>query len=209
MTSCTLTGHNLKTFPVADVSLAQQHDSGRLILGGGCFWCTEAVFLHIHGVDRVVSGYAGGHSSQANYESVCTGVSGHAEVIDIHYQPALVSFTDLLRVFFAVAHDPTQLNRQGNDQGSQYRSAIFYLNDEQKNVAAAYIDQLNSSKISNTSLFNAAIVTTLEPLTAFYDAEQYHQNYAQRNPKQPYIRYSAQPKVEKLQSVFPNLLKKV
>lgn len=203
MTSCTLTGQNLSTFPFAETSIDRDNDTGRLILGGGCFWCTEAVFLQVNGVDSVVSGYAGGHPAQANYESVCTGVSGHAEVIDIRYQPDQVSFTDLLRLFFAVAHDPTQLNKQGNDQGSQYRSAIFFLNPTQQQVASAYIKQLN-----NSGVFTAPIATTLEPLSEFFNAEQYHQNYAQQNPTQPYIRFTAQPKVEKLQSYFAEHLKK-
>lgn len=203
MTSCTLTGQSLSTFPKAEVSLDRADDTGRLILGGGCFWCTEAVFLQIHGVDSVVSGYAGGHPAQANYESVCTGVSGHAEVIDIRYQPDKVTYTDLLRLFFAVAHDPTQLNRQGNDQGTQYRSAIFFINPAQQQVAGAYIEQLNDSGV-----FTAPIATTLEPLSDFFNAEQYHQNYAQQNPMQPYIRFTAQPKVEKLQAYFFDHLKK-
>jgi len=203
MTSCTLTGQSLSTFPSAEAPLDRDSDTGRLILGGGCFWCTEAVFLQINGVDSVVSGYAGGHRAQANYESVCSGVSGHAEVIDIRYQPDKVSFTDLLRLFFAVAHDPTQLNKQGNDQGSQYRSAIFFLNPAQQQIASAYIKQLN-----NSGVFTAPIATTLEPLSEFFNAEQYHQNYAQQNPMQPYIRFTAQPKVEKLQSYFAEHLKK-
>lgn len=203
MTSCTLTGHSLSTFPKAHVSLDLANDTGRLILGGGCFWCTEAVFLQIHGVASVVSGYAGGHPDQANYKSVCSGVSGHAEVIDIRYQPDKVTYTDLLRLFFAVAHDPTQLNKQGNDQGSQYRSAIFFITPAQQNVASAYIEQLN-----NSGVFTAPIATTLEPLSEFFNAEQYHQNYAQQNPMQPYIRFTAQPKVEKLQTYFFDHLKK-
>jgi peptide-methionine (S)-S-oxide reductase len=203
MTSCTLTGQSLSTFPSAEAPLDRDSDTGRLILGGGCFWCTEAVFLQINGVDSVVSGYAGGHRAQANYESVCSGVSGHAEVIDIRYQPDKVSFTDLLRLFFAVAHDPTQLNKQGNDQGSQYRSAIFFLNPAQQQIASAYIKQLN-----NSGVFTAPIATTLEPLSEFFNAEQYHQNYAQQNPMQPYIRFTAQPKIEKLQSYFAEHLKK-
>lgn len=203
MTSCTLTGHSLSTFPHASATLTAKEDEGRLVLGGGCFWCTEAVFLQVEGVDTVVSGYAGGHAAQANYESVCTGASGHAEVIDIRYQRDKISFTDLLRLFFSVAHNPTQLNRQGNDQGSQYRSAIFYLNNAQQKIAQTYIEQLNQS-----GLFTAPIVTTLEPLTEFFSAEQYHQNYAERNPVQPYIRSTAMPKVEKLHHHFADLLKK-
>ncbi|MDF1782218.1 MAG: peptide-methionine (S)-S-oxide reductase MsrA [Alcanivoracaceae bacterium] len=202
MTSCTIPSHSLATFPVAEQPLSAQNDTGRLILGGGCFWCTEAVFLQLEGVDSVISGYAGGHPSQANYDSVCTGVSGHAEVIEIRYQPNVIRYSDLLRLFFAVAHDPTQLNRQGNDRGTQYRSAIFYETSAQKDAAERYISQLDQA-----SVFTAPIVTTLEPLTEFFTAEQYHQNYAQRNPGQPYIQFAAMPKVEKLKSNFAALLK--
>lgn len=203
MTSCTLPAHQLSDFPFAEQPLTRAHDGGRLVLGGGCFWCTEAVFLQVAGVTAVTSGYAGGHPAQANYDAVCSGVTGHAEVIDIRYQPETVGYTDLLRLFFAVAHDPTQLNRQGNDRGTQYRSAIFYQNEEEHAVAAAYIAQLEQA-----GLFNAPIVTTLEPLAAFYDAEAYHQNYAARNPAQPYIQFAAQPKVAKLQQHFADSLKK-
>lgn len=203
MTSCTLPSHELSSFPFAEHTLTAAQDSGRLILGGGCFWCTEAVFLQVAGVTSVTSGYAGGDPAQANYDAVCSGTSGHAEVIEIQYQTDRTSFTDLLRLFFVVAHDPTQLNRQGNDRGSQYRSAIFYRTDAEHDVALRYIAQLNQA-----GLFNAPIVTTLEPLEMFYTAEQYHQNFAARNPAQPYIQFSAQPKLAKLQQHFTDLLKK-
>lgn len=173
------------------------------MLGGGCFWCTEAVFLTVDGVTAVTSGYAGGHAAQANYDNVCTGVTGHAEVIEILYQPEKVRYTDLLRLFFAVAHDPTQLNRQGNDVGSQYRSVIFFSSEDEKRVAEAYIHQIDDSGV-----FTQPIATTLEPLDAFYTAEAYHQDYAARHPAQPYIRFAAQPKLEKLHKNFADLLKK-
>ena len=203
MKSCTLPPHKLSEFPFAETRLAAEQDPGRIVLGGGCFWCTEAVFLQLQGVTRVISGYAGGHPGQANYDAVCTGVTGHAEVIDIHYQPDQIGYTDLLRIFFAVAHDPTQLNRQGNDQGTQYRSAIFFASEQEKQVALAYIHQLDQG-----ALFSSPIATTLEPLTEFYTAEQYHQNFVARNPHQGYVRYAALPKVETLQLQFPDLLKK-
>lgn len=203
MKSCTLPQHKLSEFPVAHETLDTAQDPGRLVLGGGCFWCTEAVFLELEGVTSVTSGYAGGHPAQANYEAVCTGVTGHAEVIDIHYRPDQISYTDLLRIFFAVAHDPTTLNRQGNDQGTQYRSAIFYGSDAEKNAAQSYIRQLDQD-----GLFASSIVTTLEPLTTFHPAEQYHQNFAARNPQQGYVRFAAMPKVETLQLQFADLLKK-
>ncbi len=203
MSSCTLPSHSLSQFPFAGQPLAHEHDPGRLVLGGGCFWCTEAVFLGLDGVTSVTSGYAGGHPAQANYDAVCSGVTGHAEVIDIRYQPEQIRYTDLLRIFFAVAHDPTQLNRQGNDRGSQYRSAIFYSSETEKQAARNYIAQLEQAK-----LFSAPIVTTLEPLDAFYTAEDYHQNFAARNPAQPYIQFAALPKVAKLQQHFADLLKK-
>lgn len=201
MQHCNLPEHELASFPFADITL--ERDPGRVVLGGGCFWCTEAVFLAVDGVTAVTSGYAGGHAAQANYDNVCTGVTGHAEVIEILYQPEKVRYTDLLRLFFAVAHDPTQLNRQGNDIGSQYRSVIFVSNEDEKRVAEAYIHQLDDSGV-----FRQPIATTLEPLDAFYTAEAYHQNYAARHPMQPYIRFAAQPKLEKLHKNFADLLKK-
>ncbi|MDF1629534.1 MAG: peptide-methionine (S)-S-oxide reductase MsrA [Alcanivoracaceae bacterium] len=173
-----------------------------LVLGGGCFWCTEAVYLALDGVLSVTSGYAGGSADTANYDAVCSGLTDHAEVIDIRYDAARISLGQLLKVFFCVAHDPTQLDRQGNDRGRQYRSAVFYSSEAQAKVVRDYIEQLNSS-----GLFGAAIVTTLEPLAAFYPAESYHQNYAARNPMQPYIMFAATPKVAKLQQTFPEKLK--
>ncbi|MEI2749964.1 MAG: peptide-methionine (S)-S-oxide reductase MsrA [Ferruginibacter sp.] len=160
-------------------------------LGNGCFWCTEAIFQRLKGVIQVTSGYAGGQTDNPDYKSVCSGQTGHAECLRIEFNPDLLSFDELLEVFFAT-HDPTTLNRQGNDVGTQYRSVIFYHNEEQKKIAAAYIDQLNQSKV-----FPAPIVTTLEPLTKFYTAENYHQDYYNLNENAPYCRFVIRPKLEK------------
>lgn len=173
------------------------------VLAGGCFWCTEAVYRELRGVVAVVSGYSGGSAKDANYDAVCTGRSAHAEVIQISYDPKLVRFGTLLRVFFSVAHDPTQVNRQGNDVGTQYRSAIFYANDEQAEIARAYIAQLEAAQV-----FSAPIATRLEPLEAFFDAEPYHQNYAALHPNQGYIAGVSRPKVEKLRAYFADALKR-
>lgn len=172
------------------------------VLAGGCFWCVEAVFKALKGVQSVTSGYAGGTAQTANYQSVCSGTTDHAEVIEIRYDPKHTSFGQLLKIFFSIAHDPTQMDRQGNDQGRQYRSAIFYSSDEQKRTAGAYIKQLDDAGV-----FDRKIVTRLEPLAAFFPAEAYHQNYAERNPDQPYIAVIAQPKVDKLHKYFGERLK--
>lgn len=172
------------------------------VLAGGCFWCTEAVYRQIDGVLAVVSGYAGGSAETADYETVCTGRTGHAEAIRVTYDPAKLSYGALLKVFFATAHDPTQLNRQGNDIGSQYRSAIFFANEEERAVAEAYIAQLDAARV-----FPARIVTALEPLKEFFVAETYHQDYAARNPHQPYIAAVSAPKVAKTRKVFADRLK--
>jgi peptide-methionine (S)-S-oxide reductase len=188
--------------PTIDVSAT----SGGLqtaVLAGGCFWCTEAVFLQIEGVEKVVSGYSGGESRTANYDAVCTGGTGHAEAIQITFDPAKVSYGRLLKIFFSVAHDPTQLNRQGNDRGTQYRSAIFYSDEEQKRIAEAYIRQSNEAKI-----FPSPSGTEVTPLAAFYPAEGYHQNYCSLNPQNPYIAAVAEPKVKKTRKQFAELLKK-
>jgi peptide-methionine (S)-S-oxide reductase len=174
-----------------------------VVLGGGCFWCTEAVFVKLEGVREVVSGYAGGTSDTANYEAVCSGMTDHAEVIKVSFDPAKISYGQILKVFFAVAHDPTQLNRQGNDMGRQYRSAVFYADEAQKRVAQNYIRQLEEAKA-----YSEPIVTTLEPLSAFYQAELYHQNFVARNPAQPYVAAVALPKVHKLQKAFATKLRK-
>ena len=173
------------------------------VLAGGCFWCVEAVFQQIDGVDKVVSGYAGGDAASAHYEIVSTGTTGHAESVQITYDPRKISYGQLLKVFFDVAHDPTQLNRQGPDTGPQYRSAIFYSNPEQKGIAEAYIKQLDEAKA-----FRSPIVTQVVQLKAFYPGEEHHQNFCNRNPKNSYVVNVAMPKVEKVQKELPELVKK-
>jgi peptide-methionine (S)-S-oxide reductase len=168
------------------------------IFGGGCFWCTEAVFLQLKGVNTVVSGYAGGHTQNPSYEDICTGTTAHAEVIRIEFDDAQISFAQLLDVFFAT-HDPTTLNRQGNDIGTQYRSVIYYLNDEQKAQAQASIDELKAEGLD--------IVTELSPAPEFFDAEEYHQNFFARNPGQGYCNFAIPPKLMKLRSKFEDLMK--
>ena len=170
------------------------------VVSGGCFWGVQAVFQHVKGVISVTSGYSGGSAKTAEYETVSTGETGHAESVEIVYDPSQITYGELLRVFFSVAHDPTQLNRQGPDDGTQYRSAIFYKSDEQRHIAEAYIQQLEAGKI-----FPRKIVTQVVPLQAFYPAESYHQNYAALHPDQPYIRFNDAPKLEHLKVQFPNL----
>ena len=172
------------------------------VLAGGCFWCVEAVYLQLEGVGSVKSGYAGGTAETADYETVCTGTTDHAEAVEIRYDPAKLSYGKLLKVFFSIAHDPTTRDRQGADVGRQYRSAIFYANDEQRRVAQAYVKQLDAAKV-----FDRPIVTEIVPLERFYEAEAYHQNYAARNPGQPYIAYTAAPKVKKLRTYYADQLK--
>jgi peptide-methionine (S)-S-oxide reductase len=171
------------------------------VFGGGCFWCVEAVFNELRGVRSVVSGYAGGETKNPTYEQVCSGHTGHAEAIRIEFDPAQISFRDLLTVFFAT-HDPTTLNRQGNDVGTQYRSAIFYASEDQKREAAEFIAELDKS-----GSFKDSIVTTLEPLNDFYPAEDYHQKYYANNPYQPYCQYMIPPKLNKLNKQYKELLK--
>jgi peptide-methionine (S)-S-oxide reductase len=172
------------------------------VLAGGCVWGVEGVFERLTGVSDVVSGYAGGSKSTATYTIVSTGTTGHAESVKITYDPNRISYGQLLKIFFAIAHDPTELNRQGPDEGTQYRSSIFYVNEEQKQVAVAYIKQLNDAKI-----FRRPIVTTVVPLEAFYPAEAYHQNFLVRNPTHPYIVYNDLPKVKQLEQEFPAMVK--
>jgi peptide-methionine (S)-S-oxide reductase len=168
------------------------------VLAGGCFWGVEAVYEHIKGVTEVVSGYAGGDAKTAIYEAVGTGATGHAEAVRVTYDPAQISYGELLRVFFSVVHDPTQLNRQGPDVGPQYRSAIFYTTEEQKKAATAYIEQLTAAKT-----FRGKIVTQVAPMRGFYTAEAYHQDFAAKHPDHPYITYHDAPKVERLKEMFP------
>ncbi|MCH4246942.1 MAG: peptide-methionine (S)-S-oxide reductase MsrA [Acinetobacter populi] len=170
----------------------------KAIFGGGCFWCTESVFQHIKGVQQVESGYAGGQRQNPNYEQVCSGATGHAEVIRINFDEQTVSYAQLLDVFFAT-HDATTLNRQGNDIGTQYRSVIFYLDTAQKQQAQDKIAQLKADGIN--------VVTELAAAPEFYSAEEYHQNFFDRNPTQPYCNFAIPPKIEKLQTKFPHLFK--
>ena len=171
------------------------------VFGGGCFWCTEAVFDELRGVKSVISGYAGGSIKKPSYEQVCSGGTGHAEVIKVEFDPDQISFRDLMTVFFAT-HDPTTLNRQGNDVGTQYRSVILFADEQQRAEATAFIKELNESRT-----FNKPIVTTLEPLTEFFPAEGYHQKFYANNPYQPYCQYSIPPKLNKLHKQFSALLK--
>jgi peptide-methionine (S)-S-oxide reductase len=173
-----------------------------IVLAGGCFWCVEGVYRKLRGVISAVSGYAGGTAETANYKDVCTGRTEHAEVLRVTYDAGIISLGRILQIFFAVAHDPTHVNRQGNDVGAQYRSSVFYADEPQRAVTEAYIRQLNEAKV-----FRAAIATKLEPLTVFYPAEGYHQNYAELNPNQPYICAVADPKVEKLRHYYADWLK--
>jgi len=206
MNTCDLPGLGLRVTPdqVPDPAqdVAATEDRGEAVLAGGCFWCTEAVFRRLQGVREVQPGYAGGAADAANYKAVCSGSTGHAEVIRILYDPAETSYGQLLKVFFAVAHDPTQKDRQGNDVGTQYRSALFPLDEAQRRVALAYIAQLDES-----GSFASRIATTIERLEAFYVAESYHHNYAELNPGQGYIQVVSMPKVGKLESYFPDKLK--
>jgi len=174
-----------------------------IVLAGGCFWCTEAVFEHVNGVTQVISGYAGGDANTAHYEIVGSGRTNHAESIEITFDPAKISYGQILKVFFAVAHDPTQVNRQGPDFGRQYRSSIFYKDAEQKQIAEAYIKQLTDAKV-----FDRPIATEVVQLTKFYPAEGYHQDYVKLHPDNPYVMQNSLPKLDKLKKQFPNLWRK-
>jgi peptide-methionine (S)-S-oxide reductase len=186
--------------PTGDARRATKPGSQTVVLAGGCFWGVEAVFRHVKGVTSATSGYAGGSAETASYDLVSTGDTGHAESVRVIFDPAQVSIGQLLQVFFSVAHDPTELNRQGPDHGTQYRSAIFFSDPEQKRVADAYIAQLDGAKA-----FHGRIVTEVVPLKAFYPAESYHQNYAALHPDQPYIVFNDAPKVTHLRQLFPSL----
>jgi len=188
--------------PSVDAALASGKSDQTAVLAGGCFWGIQAVFQHVKGVISATSGYSGGASATAEYEVVSTRVTGHAESVKINYDPSQITYGKLLQIFFSVAHDPTELNRQGPDEGSQYRSAIFYNGDEQKRIAEAYIAQLNQAKV-----FSRQIVTQVVPLKPFYPAEAYHQDYATRHPDNPYIVYNDAPKVAHLRHQFPDLYK--
>lgn len=172
----------------------------KAVFAGGCFWGVQGVFQHVRGVTGAVSGYSGGDAETARYEVVGTGSTGHAETVEVTYDPSKVTYGQLLHVFFSVAHNPTQLNYQGPDHGTQYRSTIFFADDEQKNIAQSYIAELNKAK-----KFPSPIVTTLEAFKAFYPAEEYHQDFLTLNPSYPYIVYNDLPKIENLRKIFPNL----
>src|SRR5829696_8455240 len=187
--------------PEADAPLAAAGTPARTaVVAGGCFWGIEAVYRHVRGVTKAVSGYAGGAASTAHYEMVGTGRTGHAESVQITYDPSRITYGQLLRVFFSVAHDPTTLNRQGPDSGTEYRSAIFFQDAEQERIARAYVAQLDRARV-----FARPIVTAIAKLPAFYDAEDYHQDYARLHPDEPYIVINDAPKVVNLKKLFPDI----
>lgn len=186
--------------PALDDTLASTPGQQTIVLSGGCFWGIQAVFEHVKGVTTATAGYAGGTAATADYETVSSGDTGHAESVKVVYDPSKITLGQILRVFFSVAHDPTQLNRQGPDFGKQYRSAIFYTNENQKKIAEAYIKQLNQAKV-----FSDPIVTQLNSNSGFYAAEDYHQDYATKHPENPYILFNDAPKVEHLRQQFPDL----
>src|SRR5437667_561752 len=187
--------------PAVDIDAPGEGEQAA-VLAGGCFWGVEAVYKQLDGVRSVTSGYAGGTAETADYNVVSSGRTGHAEAVEVRFDPAKVSYGQLLKVFFSIAHDPTTRDRQGPDVGKQYRSAIFYANDAQRHVAEAYIAQIDRAKV-----FDAPIVTEVKPLDRFYEAEEYHQDYADRNPNQPYIAYNAAPKVQKVRKYFADRVK--
>jgi peptide-methionine (S)-S-oxide reductase len=186
--------------PFTDVPLAKKPGRESAVFAGGCFWGVQSVFQRVKGVLSTTAGYAGGSAATATYQQVVTETTGHAESVEVTYDPSRITYGQLLRIFFSVAHDPTQLNRQGPDVGTSYRSAIFYTNDEQKRLAKAYIAQLDEQKV-----FPKAIVTDVTPLKAFYRAEDYHQDYAYYNPNNPYIQVCDRPKIAALEQQFPDL----
>lgn len=186
--------------PAVDETLASQKGQATVVVSGGCFWGVQAVFQHVKGVTSATSGYSGGTVKNPNYEQVSSGETGHAESVEIVYDPSKITLGQLLKVFFSVAHDPTELNRQGPDTGTQYRSIIFFSNTDQQRIAQSYVDQLNQSKV-----FASPIVTQIVPLKAFYRAEDYHQNYATEHPDNPYIAMFDLPKLKNLQQQFPSL----
>ncbi|MCC6868983.1 MAG: peptide-methionine (S)-S-oxide reductase MsrA [Burkholderiales bacterium] len=186
--------------PATDLPRASAPGTQTAVFAGGCFWGVEAVFRHMKGVQSAVSGYAGGRTKNPTYEDVSTGMTGHAEAVEVKFDPSQVTYGELLRVFMSAAHDPTELNRQGPDVGTQYRSALFFVNADQQRIARAYVAQLDGAKA-----YSAKIVTELAPLTAFYPAEAYHQDYLARHPTQPYIVYNDLPKLEALKRDYPAL----
>lgn len=186
--------------PAVDDSLSAAKGQQIAVVSGGCFWGIQLVFEHVKGVERATAGYSGGSAKTAEYEIVSTGTTGHAESVEIVYDPSVITYGQLLKVFFSVAHDPTELNRQGPDTGTQYRSVIFYSGDDQKRIAQAYISQLDAAKS-----FRRAIVTEVTPFEAFYPAEAYHQDYAVHNPDNPYIAFNDLPKLAHLREQLPGL----
>ncbi len=194
--------HDAVTLPAPTVDVARASKPGKqtVVFAGGCFWGVQAVFQHVKGVTEATSGYAGGAADTATYPQVSTGATGHAESVRVTFDPARVTFGQLLKVFFSVAHDPTELNHQGADEGTQYRSAIFFTTPDQKRVTEAYVAQLDRAKV-----FPDRIVTQVVPLPAFYPAEAYHQDYAAHHPDEPYIMFNDAPKVAHLRQLFPDL----
>jgi peptide-methionine (S)-S-oxide reductase len=183
-----------------DAALAQKPGKQTAVFAGGCFWGTQSVFERVKGVVATTAGYAGGSAQTATYDQVTTETTGHAESVKVVYDPSKITYGQLLRIFFSVAHDPTQLNRQGPDEGTSYRSAIFYTDEEQRRISQAYIAQLDAAHV-----FPSRIVTEVTPLKGFYDAENYHQHYADNNPSNPYILVCDRPKIEALKAQFPEL----
>lgn len=198
-------GESARNFPDPAVKMPASSEQGKqtAVLAGGCFWGVQGVFERVKGVTNVVAGYAGGDKSTAQYETVSTGRTGHAESVKITYDPAKVTFGQLLKIYFSVVQDPTELNRQGPDTGTQYRSAIFYMNEDQKRVAEAYIQQLG-----NAQVFSRKIVTQVVPYKGFYPAEAYHQHFLDNNPTYPYIVYNDMPKIAALKKDYPQMCKR-
>lgn len=202
MMACSIGSAQAMTLPapIHDSPLSPQESSEKIVLGGGCFWGVQGVFQHLKGVKTAVSGYAGGTAETAKYNVVSNGTTGHAEVVEVTYDSAQITLGQILHVFFSVAHNPTELNFQGPDHGTQYRSVIFYSTPEQRDLVKKYIDQLNAAKA-----FDSPVVTTLEPLAQFYPAESYHQDYMKQNPLNPYIMIHDAPKIKALKKEFPAL----
>jgi peptide-methionine (S)-S-oxide reductase len=202
LTGCTASAasHTPIPAPTTDTTLAAKSGKQTAVFAGGCFWGTQAVFERVKGVLKTATGYSGGSAATATYDQVTTETTGHAESVQVVFDPSKITYGQLLRIFFSVAHDPTELNRQGPDQGTSYRSAIFYANDEQKRLATSYIQQLDAAHI-----FPRPIVTQVVPLKGFYRAEEYHQDYALHNPDNPYILVCDRPKIAALKEQFPNL----
>jgi peptide-methionine (S)-S-oxide reductase len=199
-----LAGKNAQTVqlpdPAVDAPLAKTSGRQTAVLAGGCFWGVQLVYQHVKGVTSATSGYSGGSANNADYKLVSSGTTGHAESVKITYDPSQISYGQLLKIYFSVAHDPTQLNRQGPDTGTQYRSAIFYTDAEQQKIAQSYINQLQSAKV-----YSQPIVTKVVPLSAFYPAEGYHQDYATLHPHEPYIMFNDLPKLANFKATFPGL----